>query len=125
VRTTVDLRWKTEIIDSKSIDGSSYDPLSIPAELTASTNRCDGTVEQNGNGQNQLIFVGIVLTILQQVSHLFRIQFRDQRSYILFGLIVGKSIILKLLLKAENVLMKKEQVLRMMLLFLLLIHWNL
>ena len=45
VNAKVDLRWKTEIIDSKSIDGSSYDPLSIPAELTASTNRCDGTVE--------------------------------------------------------------------------------
>ncbi|OAZ05366.1 LamG-like jellyroll fold domain-containing protein [Flavobacterium succinicans] len=42
---TVELYWKNELIGSNEIDGSSFDPLPIPADLQASTTKCDGSVD--------------------------------------------------------------------------------
>ncbi|WP_300977773.1 LamG-like jellyroll fold domain-containing protein [Flavobacterium sp.] len=42
---TVELYWKNELIGSNEIDGSSFDPLPIPADLQASTTKCDSSVD--------------------------------------------------------------------------------
>lgn len=45
VSASVELTWKYSTIDTKTIDGTSIDNLPIPADLQASTNKCDGSIE--------------------------------------------------------------------------------
>ncbi|GIQ61045.1 hypothetical protein Flavo103_41810 [Flavobacterium collinsii] len=41
----VRLYWQGQYIDEASTEASAYDPLPIPADLTASTTKCDGSVD--------------------------------------------------------------------------------
>ena len=41
----VRLYWRGQYIDEASTEASAYDPLPIPADLTASTFKCDGSVD--------------------------------------------------------------------------------
>jgi hypothetical protein len=45
ITAELELQWNNSGIDSKSAEGSPYDPLAIPSDLQASTNKCDGSVD--------------------------------------------------------------------------------
>ena len=45
ITAELQLQWNNSEIDSKSAEGSPYDPLAIPSDLQASTSKCDGSID--------------------------------------------------------------------------------